>query len=330
MVTQDPVWVLVSQRTGDRNQLLRLAESLSLPFRTVELDYNSLSRVPPRMLGATLASIDSQSRARIHPPWPRLVLGIGNRSVPAALAIRELSDGKAKLVRLGNPRLDPRNFDLLITTPQYRVPRAPNVIRLPVGVTTAPKVEADREEAEWLAKLPRPHRLLLIGGDTFMWKLTPQLLAEAATELKRRCEADGGSVIAVSSPRSSGAVEDAVAAALKGTEHGLVWGRLPRYAVLLGDADEVYVTADSVAMISDAIASGKPVGLVFPAKTVAGRLFYGLSELGLPVPVRDIWCFWKSIQTQGLAGTLEEPDSGKLSPDPLDTAVEAVRALLQH
>jgi uncharacterized protein len=329
MAGDAPVWVLLGQRTGDNNQLLRLAREIGLPFRKLELRYNGLYRIPPSLLGGSLATLVPVSRARIRPPWPRLVLGIGYRSVPVALAIRKLSGGTAKLVRLGNPRLDPAQFDLVITTPQYHVPDAPNVVRLPVGISTAPKLQPNREEAEWLAKLPRPHRLLLIGGDTFMWTLRPETLASAASTLKRKCEADGGSVIAVSSSRSSRAALDSVAAALRGSEHGLVWGGFPRYPVLLADADEIHVTADSVAMISDAVATGKPLGLILPDKTVSGRLFYRLSKLGVPVPVRDVRRFWTAVQARGLAGTVDQPVAGKLAADPLAIAVSAVRALLQ-
>jgi mitochondrial fission protein ELM1 len=325
MTKQIPVWVLLGRRTGDNNQLLRLASELKLPFRKVELGYNSLSRVPPGILGATLASIDEQSRAEIGPPWPSLVLGIGNRSVPAALEVRRLSKGKSKLVRLGNPRLHPRNFDLVVTTPQYRVPDAANVIHIPVGISTAPTPEPDRDEAEWLAKLPRPHRLLLIGGDTFMWTLKPAKLAEAAAALRKK---DGGSVIAVSSPRSGHAVLDAVSAALRGSEHALIRGKFPRYPVLLADADELYVTADSVAMVSDAVATGKPLGLIVPEQTVPGKLFYGLEKVGLPVPIRDIRRFWTGIQEKGLAGTVDAPIAGKLDEDSLSSVVAAVRSLV--
>lgn len=328
-IERAPVWVLIGQRTGDNNQLLRLAGEIGLPFRTLELRYNALYRIPPPLIGASLTTLKRASRAQIQPPWPDLVLGIGNRSVPAALAIRELSGGRAKLARLGNPRLDPSRFDLVITTPQYGVPDAPNVIRLPAGISTAPKLDPNREEADWLARLPRPHRLLLIGGDTFMWTLPPDRLAAAVLELKRRCQSDGGSVIAVSSARSSKAALDSVAAALRGSEHGLVWGRFPRYPVLLDDADEIHVTADSVAMISDAIATGKPIGLVEPENTIAGQILYALSRLGTQVPVRDISRFWTAIQAQGLAGTVDRPVAGKLAADPLAIAVSAVRALLQ-
>jgi uncharacterized protein len=320
------VWVLLGPRTGDNNQLLRLAGELGVPFRSIELGYNGLNRIPPALLGASRAALDRESRALLAPPWPDLVLGIGNRSVPPALAIRRRSGGVSKLVRLGNPRLHPKHFDLVITTPQYAVADAPNVIRLPVGIDTAPRLEPVREEVEWLAKLPRPHRLLLIGGDSFMWRLRPSLVADAASRLKAR---PGGSTIAVGSERTREASLKAVSQALRGSDHGLVFGCFPRYPVLLANADEIYVTADSVAMISDSVASGKPVGLIPPEKTLSGRLFYAAAKLGAPVPVRDIRGFWTGVQAQGLAGTIDRPIAGRLRADPLDIAVTAVRNLLK-
>jgi mitochondrial fission protein ELM1 len=323
---QQPVWVLLGQRAGDNNQLLRLADELGLPFRAIELRYNALHLVPPSLLGASFASLTAQSRQALHPPWPDLILGIGHRSVPAALAIREKSGGRSRLVRLGNPRVDPRRFDMVITTPQYRVPDAPNVIRLEVGLNTATKVQPTREESEWLAKLPRPHRVVLIGGDTFMWTLRAAKVADAARALKAK---PGGSTIAVSSARTRKTVVGAVAEALRGSDHFLVWGGFPRYSLLLADADEIYVTADSVAMVSDAIATGKPLGLIEPDPTTAGRFFYGLAKLGTPLPIRDVRCFWRSVRTRGLAGTLDRPIAGTLRSDSLADCVGAIRRLLE-
>jgi mitochondrial fission protein ELM1 len=319
-----PVWVLLGQRAGDNNQLLRLAAELGLPFRTLELRYNLLHLLPPALLGASLASLDSGSRNLNSSPWPQLVLGIGHRSVPVALAIRKLSGGKSKLVRLGNPRLDPARLDLVITTPQYAVRDAPSVLRLPVGISTAPKLDPTPEERDWLGKLPRPHRLLLLGGETFMWTLGPSQVVPAVSTLKEK----PGSIVAVTSGRSSAAMVDAVAATLAGMEPGVVRGRFPRYPVLIDDADEIYVTADSVAMVSDAIATGKPVGLIEPAKSPSGRLFYALHKLGLPVPVRDIRRFWTGVRARGLAGTVDRPAAGRLDRDPLDLAITAVRKLV--
>jgi mitochondrial fission protein ELM1 len=324
MAEDSPVWVLLGGRTGDNNQLLRLAAALGHPFRTLDLRYNALHLLPPRLLGASLTSLEPNSRKLVAQPWPRVVLGIGHRSAPVALAIRALSGGTSKLVRLGNPRLDPGRFDLVITTPQYRIPAAPNVLRLAVGISTAAEVEPSPEESEWLGKLARPHRLLLLGGDTFMWKLGAGEVLPALSLLT----AKPGSVLAVGSGRSSKAMLEAVAAALAGSGDAFVGGRSPRYPVLIEDADEIYVTADSVAMISDAIASGKPVGLIEPSTSVSGKLFYGLRKLGVPVPVRDVRRFWTGVQALGLAGTVKTPAAGKLDREPLDLAVAAVRKLL--
>jgi mitochondrial fission protein ELM1 len=324
MAEAAPVWVLLGQRTGDNNQLISLARELGLPYRALELRYNGLHLLPPVVLGSTLASLTRESRLTIEEPWPRLVLGIGHRSVPASLRIRQLSGGSTKVVRLGNPRRDPARFDLVITTEQYDVPRSANVIALPIGINTAARTDATPEESEWLAKLPRPHRLLLLGGDTFMWTLGPDEVVPAVSRLKEK----PGSVVAVASGRSSERMVDAVAAALAGTAHGVVRGRFPRYPVLIQDADEIYVTADSGAMMSDAIATGKPVGLVEPAKSWSGKIFYRLNKLGLGVPVRDVQRFWTGVQARGLAGTVESPAAGKLGLDPLRVAVDAVRQLL--
>lgn len=319
------VWALLGHRTGDNNQVLRVARELGVPFRAVELRYNALAHLPTRLGGASLASLESESREMIRPPWPELVLGIGSRSVPVALAIREASGGKAKLVRLGNPRLDPGNFDLVVTTDQYRVPDAPNVVRLPVGISTAPQVEPTERESDWLARFPRPRRLLLLGGETFMWRLHSQSVAAAARAIARK---PGGSVIAVRSRRTGSDVLREVGAVLAGPDTALVRGSFPRYPVLLAAADEIYVTADSVAMVSDAVATGKPIGLVLPKKTASGRLFYGLEKLDAPIPVRDVRRFWRRVRARGLAGTVQHPVAGTLELDPLRTAVAAVRRVL--
>ena len=320
MDTDTPVWVLLGGRTGDNNQLLRLAERLGLPFRAIELRYNVLHLVPPRLLGATLSTLAPRSKREVRPPWPELVLGVGYRSVPVALAIRKLSRRKTKLVRLGNPRLDPGEFDLVITTVQYPVPDGPNVIRLPVGIATAVTMQSTEEERKWLERLPRPHRLLLIGGDAFMWSLRPKAMAGVAKKLAEK----GGSIIPVSSPRSSQAVLAAVDSAL-----GTPPSNPPRYPVLLADADEIYVTGDSVSMISDATATGKPVGIFRPERTFAGRVLYWLAgAANRRVPVRDIQRFMDSMLEQGLAGTVEQPRAPSYQPDTLETAVSAIRKLL--
>ena len=106
------IWVLMGDRRGDNNQLLALAEGLGLPFETRTMDY------------------------RWHSKYHRKIFrsSIGQRTVPVARWIRHHSGGRARLVRLGHPRAPNRLFDLVITTPQYPVPPADNVITLPLAM----------------------------------------------------------------------------------------------------------------------------------------------------------------------------------------------------
>jgi mitochondrial fission protein ELM1 len=130
------IWVLLGPRTGDNNQALALAEALGLPFETRTLAYNPLQALSV-WLPPTAATLDRESRRRLNAPWPDLVIAIGRRSVPVARWLKRKSGGRAKLVRIGHPRIDPGLFDLVITTRQYPVPPGDNVLLLPLAMVVA-------------------------------------------------------------------------------------------------------------------------------------------------------------------------------------------------
>ena len=315
---QPRIWVLLGHRTGDNNQLLALAEALKLPFETRTLCFNTF-RTVSRWLGPTLVSVDRKDRTALRPPWPDLVLGIGWRSVSVARWIKRASGGQSRLVRIGNPRANARLFDLVITTPQYPVPDGPNVLRLALGMSRYRSAPAPSpSESEFLAGLPRPHRLLAVGGPAKYWRLRADIVERAAIALA----AQSGTTIVVTSPRTPDYVTSALAAHAPG-EIRLVTGSDPRFATLLGDADEIHVTGDSVAMLSEAVLSGKPVGIVPIELDTHGQNVLGRH----PETNRDLRRFWASLSDRGLAGSLDHPKAGQIA-DPAATAADAIRALL--
>ena len=312
------IWVLLGHRTGDNNQLLALAEALKLPFETRTLKFNLLRAFHP-WLGASLTSLRRDRRRGLDAPWPDLVIGIGWRSVPVARWIRKQSGGRTRIVRLGHPRADAKLFDLIITTPQYPVGEEGNILTLPLGMSRyrSPPVPTDEERA-FLDALPRPHRLLAVGGPAKYWQLTVDRVCSAALRLAIA----NGTLLAVISPRTPPDITQAL-----GTiDHGnvrLVSGRSPRFPVLLADADEIFVTGDSVAMLSEAVLTGKPVGIVPIEFSAEGER--RLSNK--PDSTRDLRRFWASLRERGLAGTLDRPVAGQVA-DPAATAADAVKALL--
>src|SRR5215212_7677992 len=134
------IWAILGRKRGDNNQVLALANALGIPFETRQLSYNLLRKLPKRLLGKNLASVHPEARELLLPPWPDLVIGVGHRSIPVVRWIRRQSGGRTKLVHIGNPRISPSEFDVVITTPQYRVPNAPQVMRLllPIGSASQP------------------------------------------------------------------------------------------------------------------------------------------------------------------------------------------------
>jgi len=324
-VTSAPrIWVLLGAHTGDNNQVLALGRAFGLPFETKQLQYNLLRKLGPAALRTSLAALMPASRRLLQPPWPDLVIGIGRRSVPVARWIKQRSGGRTKLVRLGDPRHDPGLFDLVLTTPQYRVPNTPSVVQMPLALSPYQEpVAAEPDEIAWVEECERPHLVFAVGGETRNWRLSPDMVIDAARRLIGR--AGQGCLTIVTSARTSSELKQALRELCLNTPHcRLVEGKRPRFAVLLADADECFVTADSVSMLSEAILARKPVGMVPVELTSAGRWRLG-RRIG--DGHRDLRRFWRRLEEEGLVGTIDAPRRGEVE-NPIEIAAQAVCDLL--
>lgn len=321
------VWLLIGSRRGDNNQVLALGEALGLPFETRTMFYKRTARLRMKLWPESIGHLIPTSRQWLQPPWPDLVIGVGQRTVSVARWIRDQSGGRTRLVRLGHPRAPNHLFDLVITTRQYPVPPGENVVTLPLAMNRfrAPP-KPTLEEQSWLDTLPRPHLLLSIGGTAPMWRLDLNALRESTRTLVRRAERLGGTLIIIGSPRTPTEAWTIVREAVDGSDRvAIVEDSSIRYAVALSDADEQFVTADSVSMISEAVVTGKPVGLIPVAPDSRGRR--RLRADPQETRVRDPRRFWADVQERGLVGTVEAPQGGDVE-DPVETAVAAVRGRL--
>src|SRR5438309_2504279 len=225
------VWVLLGPHRGDNNQALALAEGLGRPFRTIEMQYRWFAHLPALARSVSISQLTPEAQRKITPPWPSLVIGIGQRSVPVTRYIKEASGGRSTIVRLGDPMISPRYFDLVLTTAQYAVGEAENVIRLPINLTNSSGIIPDRIEDRWLERFARPRRLVVIGGKTSLWRFDPKTVSEAIAELQARARIEGRSVLAVSSPRTSPELIEAARAELG--HEATITGSFPRYGALL-------------------------------------------------------------------------------------------------
>jgi mitochondrial fission protein ELM1 len=306
------IWALLGARAGDNDQVLALAEAVGLPFETKQLEYNRLRHLGPRLLGASFASLTARSRgALLAEPPPDLTISAGHRSVAVVRALRRRSGGRTRSVHVGFPRVSPRFFDLVIATPQYPIPDHPNLMRVPYALTRISTGGSDGSDDPELQQLPKPLGLLVVGGPTVFWKLNENLLLETLSTMLAEAADQGGSVVVTTSPRTPLSVREAIAKGLRASRTPSLLaspGKPPRYASLLGAADSIRVTADSVAMVSDAIWTGKPMALVPVTRSVPGRLGITLMDaLRGGLYPQDLRRFWHRLATMSVSERLAVP-----------------------
>ncbi len=273
------VWLLTGAKAGDNAQLRTLGAALSarcnwrvvekpLAFRFWEL----LLHVPSR---PTVAGLRVASRDGLRPPWPDLVLTAGRRNELVARWVRARSGNHSRLVHLGRPWSRPERFDLVVSTPQYRLAPGWNVLVNPLPLHRLEPGALAGAAAAWrdrLPALPRPWIAVLLGGNSGAVVFTTALARALAEQLGRFAADLGGSLLLTTSPRTPPPFARALTEALTGPYHLQPWSAEPRnnpYQGFLALADRLVVTAESVSMITEALATGKPVYLA--PVTVPGR-----------------------------------------------------------
>ena len=311
-----------------------MAEALDLPFETKSLHYNGWRHLQPRLLGASLRSVSRDSRSLVLGVPPDLTISTGHRSVPVVQFIRQRSGGRTRAVHIGFPRLPPERFDLVVATPEYPIPERPNVMRIPLALNRGrPDPANDGSADAWSERFKSPRSLLVLGGPSLYWTLRPGDVSEALSCLLDN-EGHEGSVLVVASPRTPPEVLRAVERGLAGATREATFVPMngpPTYPQLLEAADRIFVTADSVAMVSEAVASGKPVGLVMIRRTLGGRVYMGLMDRirpGKRVYPRDLRFFWRGLHEMKLVGTVQHPVQGRV-PGVMADVVERVRRLIE-
>lgn len=264
----DPrVWVIDSHRAGEQTQLRALADGLGWPYEIKSLRYRKYEIRTTLLRGSDLRGVDLPRSDPLAPPWPDLVLSMGMRNEPVCRWIRAQSGGRTRLVYLGRLWSDPCHFDLVVTTPQYPVPKRDNVLcnALPLhGVGQGRLAKAAALWAPRLAHLPRPYLTVNIGGSSGPYAFGPRAAQRLLHETVAHAREMGGSILVSSSARTPACAIDAFAAQTDVPMQLYRWQRHDPdnpYLGFLALADEIIVTADSISMLAEAGATGKPVRL---------------------------------------------------------------------
>jgi len=307
------VWAVASYRAGENSQIFGLVSRLAAGSVTKRLHHNALAGAVGIARLVTCAGIDAAKSDAIEPPWPDLIVSAGVKNEPICRWIRRQSGGRTRIVFLGRTWARRELFDLVITTPQYRLPLETNVVHnlMTQHGITREQLQAARERfADRFSDLPSPRIGVLLGGDSGPYVLGIEAARELGHGINRMVGARGGSVLITSSARTRPEAVDALEGVLKVPAHVHRWRPAdpenPFFGIL-AHADELVVTSDSIAMLSEAAATGRlvhifrirPAGSPGADETIKSRAYALLMKYGPERLSRDLARFHEAFIAAG-------------------------------
>ncbi len=257
---------MMGHRAGDNSQVEALGEALDWPFEIKRFVYRPTELLTNLLLGPTLAGVVKDRSSILEPPWPDLILTAGRRNEPLCLWIQKQARGQTvRLVHVGRSWAKIERFDLIVTTPQYRLPERPNVLHntTPLHRITAARLAAEAET--WRPRfghLPEPFVAVVIGGNSGPFTFGAAAGARLARQASDLVERLGGSLLVTTSARSPAASVAAFERDLRVPAHIYRWSKDAAenpYFAFLGLAHSIVVTGDSMSMLTEACATAKPV-----------------------------------------------------------------------
>ncbi|WP_255423569.1 mitochondrial fission ELM1 family protein [Xanthomonas sp. GW] len=263
-------WAISDGRAGNARQAEALAAALAGPAAmppapALVLQPHTPWRwlAPRRLPGAAQAYGPAFAELLRQPP--ALAIGCGRQ---AALATRLLRARGSVVVQVLDPRLSPRYWDVVVV-PEHDRLRGDNVLTLlgSLHPIDDPWLAAARAAFPQFGALPSPRTAVLVGGPAALAPWTADAAAAVFGQLATQLRDSGGSVLASTSRRTPPAVAAALRGAFAGVP-GVVWcgdgdGANP-YAGLLGWAERIVCTPDSVNLLSEACATRVPVAVAMP------------------------------------------------------------------
>lgn len=272
------IWVLADDRAGNRAQCLGVADRLGFAYDIKEIRYTALARLPNTLRGASLLGVSAKSAKSLKAPWPDVVIAAGRRTAPVARWIKRQSPDSA-LVQLMWPDAAPAEFDCIVLPSHDRdhkdLPQMLRVLGAPHRITPQVLESAADTWRERLAHLPPAARIaVLVGGSTKHGKFTDADFHRLGGLVKTLATGVHGSLMLTTSRRTGKAGEtilrDHIDKIPNHTHcYGSPKGEENPYLGYLALADAIVVTADSIAMCSEACASRKPVFIYQPVSLSA-------------------------------------------------------------
>lgn len=271
------IWILADDRAGNESQCTGVAEAFGQPYEIKRLSYGPLARLPNPLLGRTFLGLTPECRRALTPPWPDIIIAAGRRTAPAARKIKKIGRGTPFLLQVMDPGPGGRNEFDLIAVPRHDEHGLAGsnilpIIAAPHRITPARLAEAAAVWQDRFAAYPRPWIGLMVGGSTGRHAFSQEMARDLGARAAAAARAAGGSLL-ITTSRRTGQAEAALLGAIDCPAFVYRWsdGGDNPYLAILGLADGLVVTGESVSMCSEAAASSAPVFVEAPPGLISQK-----------------------------------------------------------
>lgn len=269
-------WVISDGAAGNERQALALAQAMRLTPAVAQVPLRApWSWFAPRLLRGARLALPREIREHLQAPWPALAIGCGRHAALLTRYLRRASGGRTFAVQILDPRIDPAQFDLVIA-PRHDELAGANVVQMLGSLNTIDEdwLAAGLSRFPTVAQLPHPRTTLLLGGPRRGLGMDDAWFDDFLARIGALIARDGGSLLIARSRRTpdvwGARARERLRADCRHVWNGPGDGENP-YQGYLAAADRIVVTPDSVNMLSEACATGKPVLTLLPG-AARGRI----------------------------------------------------------
>jgi mitochondrial fission protein ELM1 len=274
------IWAITDGKIGMVNQAIGLADAIAQFAGNFAVEEKTVVPVQPwSLLPAGMwprwALGLGNSGTPLQSPWPDVVVSCGRHAIGPALWIKRQSGGRTQLIHAQHPRTAAGAYDAIIAQSHDGLD-GPNVIKVMGSmhrITDGNLVAALARQGMAFEDIPHPTFAVLIGGTNCSYQMTTEIVGRIADDLLGLVARSGCGLLVTASRRTGEENLILLRQRLVGPNI-YFWdgtGENPYFA-FLAQADVIFVTGDSVNMVSEACFTGKPV-YVLPLEGGAGSKF---------------------------------------------------------
>jgi uncharacterized protein len=260
-------WIISDGKRGNEVQSGGVLAALGLVCETKLVAPKGLWRVLSPWGPVSPSEHFGAAPSQFRPPWPDFAIATGRLTTPYIRALKRAAGLATYTIILQDPKVSATAADLF-WVPEHDARRGANVVTTltaPHGFSPQYLSELGKHLPPALAALPQPRFAVALGGPNGDYRYTSEVMAHLVGALSSLAALGAGLMI-TPSRRTPADVVGHIRAAVTGSSQWL-WdgqGENP-YPYFLAHADAFIAPADSVNMIGEPCATGRPVFVFYPA-----------------------------------------------------------------